>query len=212
MPRHRLGRHGEVTCPQCKGTGQVTQMAGAMRFNLTCPRAAELASCTTPARLAAARARGAHGDGGGSHSAGRAQRIAAARAGQGQRGHDGRSGGRSLHHDAGRTSILLPARRRQYRDYGPLAVWEARWARRSKCRRSTGATLLKIPQGTKNGQKFRLREKGVLNSRTGQRGDQIVEVSIQAPDPRDEKTRELLREDGGGCIRKTRARSIWPEA
>ena len=29
---------GEVTCPQCKGTGNVTQMAGAMRFNLTCPR------------------------------------------------------------------------------------------------------------------------------------------------------------------------------
>jgi molecular chaperone DnaJ len=45
-----------------------------------------------------------------------------------------------------------------------------------------------------NGQKFRLREKGVLNSRTNQRGDQIVEVAIAAPDPRDERTRELLRE------------------
>src|SRR5436305_3940250 len=29
---------GEVTCPPCKGTGQVSQMAGAMKFNLTCPR------------------------------------------------------------------------------------------------------------------------------------------------------------------------------
>ena len=29
---------GEVTCPQCKGTGNVTQMAGAMKFSLTCPR------------------------------------------------------------------------------------------------------------------------------------------------------------------------------
>ena len=29
---------GEVTCPQCKGTGNVSQMAGAMKFNLTCPR------------------------------------------------------------------------------------------------------------------------------------------------------------------------------
>ena len=54
--------------------------------------------------------------------------------------------------------------------------------------------LLKIPQGAKNGQKFRLREKGVPNSRTGQRGDQIVEVAIQAPEPRDERTKELLRE------------------
>ena len=57
-----------------------------------------------------------------------------------------------------------------------------------------GRSILKIPQGAKNGQKFRLREKGVPNSRTGQRGDQIVEVAIQAPEPRDERTKELLRE------------------
>jgi len=33
-----------------------------------------------------------------------------------------------------------------------------------------------------------------LNSRTNLRGDQIVEVAIQAPDAHDERTRELLRE------------------
>ena len=59
-----------------------------------------------------------------------------------------------------------------------------------------GRTLLKIPQGTRNGQRFRMREKGVLNARTGERGDQIVEVAIEAPDPRDERTRELLKELG----------------
>jgi len=57
-----------------------------------------------------------------------------------------------------------------------------------------GRALLKIPQGTKNGQKFRLREKGVLNSRTGARGDQIVEVLVEAPVVHDERTKELLRE------------------
>ena len=45
-----------------------------------------------------------------------------------------------------------------------------------------GRALLKIPQGTKNGQKFRLREKGVFNARKNTRGDQIVEVVLQAPD------------------------------
>src|SRR5207302_6671843 len=37
---HGCGSTGanEVTCPQCKGTGHVSQMAGAMKFNLTCPR------------------------------------------------------------------------------------------------------------------------------------------------------------------------------
>ncbi len=29
---------GAVTCPQCEGTGNVSQMAGSMKFNLTCPR------------------------------------------------------------------------------------------------------------------------------------------------------------------------------
>ena len=57
-----------------------------------------------------------------------------------------------------------------------------------------GRALLKIPQGTQNGQKLRLREKGVLNSRKSVRGDQIVEIVVQAPRVRDERTKELLRE------------------
>jgi molecular chaperone DnaJ len=57
-----------------------------------------------------------------------------------------------------------------------------------------GRALLKVPQGTKNGQKFRLREKGVLNSRKNHRGDEIVEVVVQAPKVQDERTKELLRE------------------
>jgi molecular chaperone DnaJ len=66
---------GEVTCPQCKGTGQVTQMAGAMRFNLSCPEE----------RLPHLRRRWprvAYGGGRRTHSPRRAQRIAPARARQ----------------------------------------------------------------------------------------------------------------------------------
>jgi molecular chaperone DnaJ len=76
----------------------------------------------------------------------------------------------------------------------PVAVWEAALGSKIEVPTIDGRTLLKIPQGTKNGQRFRLREKGVLNQRTNQRGDQIVEVAIEAPDPRDERTRELLKE------------------
>jgi len=39
-----------------------------------------------------------------------------------------------------------------------------------------------------------MREKGVLNSRTGARGDEIVEIVIEAPEVHDERTKELLRE------------------
>ncbi len=92
----------------------------------------------------------------------------------------------------------------------PVAVWEAALGAKIEVPTIDGRTLLKIPQGTRNGQRFRLREKGVLNSRTNQRGDQIVEVAIEAPDPRDEKTRELLKELSKLHPEDPRSR-IWAE-
>jgi DNA-binding transcriptional MerR regulator len=76
----------------------------------------------------------------------------------------------------------------------PVRIDEAGLGTKIEVPTIDGRALLKIPQGTKNGQKFRLREKGVLNARTGQRGDQIVEAVIEAPVVQDERTKELLRE------------------
>jgi molecular chaperone DnaJ len=49
-----------------------------------------------------------------------------------------------------------------------------------------------------------------MNSRTNVRGDQIVEVGIEAPDPHDERTRELLRELSKLHPEDPRAK-IWDE-
>jgi molecular chaperone DnaJ len=76
----------------------------------------------------------------------------------------------------------------------PVAVWEAGLGTRIEVPTVDGRALLKIPQGTQNGQKFRLREKGVFNARKNTRGDQIVEIELQTPDVRDERVRELLKE------------------
>jgi molecular chaperone DnaJ len=76
----------------------------------------------------------------------------------------------------------------------PLSVSEAGLGAKIEVPTIDGRALLKIPQGTQNGQKFRLREKGVFNSRKNTRGDEIVEVVLQAPDVHNERTRELLRE------------------
>jgi molecular chaperone DnaJ len=58
-----------------------------------------------------------------------------------------------------------------------------------------GRTQLKIPPGTQNGQKLRLREKGVPSaSRDGVRGDEIVEVKVVVPKLQDERSKEILRE------------------
>ena len=76
----------------------------------------------------------------------------------------------------------------------PLTVSEAGLGAKIEVPTIDGRALLKIPQGTQNGQKFRLREKGIFNSRKNVRGDEIVEVVLRAPDVHNERTRELLRE------------------
>jgi molecular chaperone DnaJ len=76
----------------------------------------------------------------------------------------------------------------------PVTVTEAGLGTKIEVPTIDGRALLKIPPGTPNGRKFRLSEKGVFNSRKNQRGDQIVEVVIQAPKVQDERTKEILRE------------------
>ncbi len=76
----------------------------------------------------------------------------------------------------------------------PVTVTEAGLGAKVEVPTIDGRALLKIPQGTQNGQKFRLREKGVYNAKKNSRGDQIVEVVLQAPKVQDERTKELLRE------------------
>jgi molecular chaperone DnaJ len=76
----------------------------------------------------------------------------------------------------------------------PISVSEAGLGAKIEVPTIDGRALLKVPQGTQNGQKFRLRDKGVFNARKNSRGDQIVEVVLRAPKVQDERTRELLRE------------------
>jgi molecular chaperone DnaJ len=201
----------EVTCPECKGTGNVSQMAGAMRFNLTCPR------CGGTGKLANV-CPTCGGDGRVTRTESVEVRIPpGARNGSRLRvpgkGNAGTLGGPPgdlyittrvedhafFHREGDNIEIKVP-----------LAVWEAALGSKIEVPTIDGRAQLKIPQGTQNGQKFRLREKGVLNSRTGQRGDEIVEVAVEAPDPRDERTRELLREMSKLHPEDPRAR-IWPQ-
>src|SRR5947209_3748263 len=77
----------------------------------------------------------------------------------------------------------------------PVTVTEAALGAKIEVPTIDGRTLLKIPPGTQCGQKLRLREKGVPSAtRDGKRGDEIIEVKTTVPMPRDEKTKELLRE------------------
>ncbi len=184
-----------TVCPECNGSGTVTQAAGAMRFSLTCPR------CGGSGRLKNA-CPTCHGDGRISTTESVEVRIPPG-AQQGSRLRvAGKGNAGTMGAPSGDLYITVrvdphPFFRRDGDDIEitvPVRIDEAGLGTKIEVPTIDGRALLKIPQGTKNGQKFRLREKGVLNSRSGQRGDQIVEVEIEAPLVQDERTKELLRE------------------
>jgi molecular chaperone DnaJ len=186
---------GSVACPQCNGTGNVTQMAGNMKFNLTCPR------CNGKGRIKNA-CPTCHGDGRIAHAEIVEVRIPAGAqsgsrlrvAGKGNAGTMGAPPGdlyitthveeHPLFRREG-DNVLLKV---------PITVAEAGLGAKIEVPTIDGKTLLKIPPGTQNEQKFRLRERGVFNARKNSRGDQIVQVVLKAPVVQDERTKELLRE------------------
>lgn len=57
-----------------------------------------------------------------------------------------------------------------------------------------GPYKLKVPEGTQNGDNFRLKNKGIAHLRGYGRGDQTVTVRVEVPRKLADKERELLRE------------------
>ena len=78
----------------------------------------------------------------------------------------------------------------------PVAIHEAALGAKIDVPAFGGAARLRVPPGTQSGQRFRLRDRGVVSARTGARGDLIVEVKLVLPKLLDERSKELLREFG----------------
>jgi molecular chaperone DnaJ len=183
-------------CPECNGSGQITQTGGRMKFNVACPRCQgtgkNISSCRT-----------CNGEGAVSRTEPMEVRIkAGTRDGQRIRlagkGNAGAHGG-----PAGDLYVIIriephPIFRRDGDDIYievPVSAMEASLGAKIEVPTIDGRALLKIPPGTQSGQKLRLREKGVPSAtKEGARGDEIVEINVTVPMPRDERTKELLRE------------------
>jgi curved DNA-binding protein CbpA len=186
---------GSVSCPQCGGTGQVTQLAGAMKFNLTCPK------CNGKGRLRNV-CPTCHGDGRIVSKETVEVRIPAGAQSGSRLRVPGKGNAGTLGAPAGDLYITTrvedhPVFRREGDTIHlrvPISVTEAGLGAKIEVPTIDGKALLKIPPGTQNGQKFRMREKGVYNSRKDVRSDQIVEVIVQPPKVEDERTKEILRE------------------
>ncbi len=183
-------------CPECNGTGQITQTGGRMKFNVQCPRCQgtgkNISTCPV-----------CHGEGTVSRTEPLEVRIkAGTRDGQRMRlagkGNAGSHGGAT-----GDLYVIIrldqhPVFRRDGDDIYltvPVTVTEAALGAKIEVPTIDGRALLKIPPGTQPGQKLRLREKGVPSAtKEGVRGDEIVEITVSVPMPRDERTKELLKE------------------
>jgi len=76
----------------------------------------------------------------------------------------------------------------------PITVPEATLGAKIDVPTIYGKTVIRIPPGTKSGQKFRLRNKGAPIPGKKVKGDQFVEVTIIPPPFNDEKIRELMKE------------------
>jgi curved DNA-binding protein len=74
-----------------------------------------------------------------------------------------------------------------------IAPWQAVLGTELKVATLEENVRLKIPAGTQDGQRFRLRERG-LPSSAGKRGDLYVEVQISIPKKLTEREREIWRE------------------
>ncbi|HYY68273.1 MAG TPA: J domain-containing protein [Terriglobales bacterium] len=184
------------TCPHCGGRGQVTKTAGRMKFNVQCPRCHGTGKNVSQCNIC-----------GGEGTINRTEPVEVrikpgTRDGQRIRipgkGNAGATGGPP----GDLYMIVKTGDHAVFRREGddiyvtvPVTVAEAALGAKVEIPTIDGRSLLRIPPGTQSGQKLRLREKGVPSAtREGVRGDEIVEVKIVAPFPKDERSREILRE------------------
>jgi molecular chaperone DnaJ len=184
------------TCPQCGGSGQVTQTNGRMKFNLQCPRCGGSGKAQSECQVC-------HGDGVVERTDPLEFRVKPGTR-DGQRIRLAGKGNAGLHGGPhGDLYIIIrigehPVFRREADDiYAtiPVSAMEAALGAKIEVPTIDGRTQLRVPPGTQSGQKLRLREKGVPSAtKDGVRGDQIVEVKIVVPEARDLKVRELWQE------------------
>jgi len=183
-------------CPQCKGKGTIEQTGGRMKFNVTCPRCGGSGKNVSACPVC-------HGEGVVGRTEPLEVRIKAGTR-DGQRIRLAAKGNAGTHGGApGDLYVIIrteshPVFRREGDDIYvtvPVTASEAALGAKIEVPTIDGRALLKVPPGTQSGQKLRLREKGVPSAtKEGVRGDEIIEVKITVPMPRDEKTKELLRE------------------
>lgn len=185
-----------ITCPTCKGSGQVQRSGGRLQFSQSCPdcegtgrRRQPCSQCTgkgvTP-KTEQVKIKIPAGVDTGSRV-----RIP-------KKGHGGRLGA-----EPGDLFILTNVGKHKFFTRKgdniyvtvPISLPEAALGTKIEVPTVEGKAQLKIPPGTESGQKFRLRERGFPSLRNpALRGDQFIEVKVTLPAVISEETKDVLRQ------------------
>jgi len=200
-------RIAETRCTMCHGAGVVRSARGHMVFSKPCEhcggtgrqsqrRCSSCGGAQVEARAESLTVRIPAGLGDGAHI-----RVP-------DQGHAGLNGGASGDLHVTVRVEAHPLFRRDGDDLHitvPIAVHEAALGAKIDVPAFDGPARVRVPPGTQTGQRFRVRERGIVSARDGRRGDLVVEVRLVLPRLLDERSKELLREFGrlnGGDVRK----------
>jgi molecular chaperone DnaJ len=194
---HGAGSVGSPeVCPQCKGTGQISQTSGKMRFNLACPRCGGSGRIRTACPTCGGEGRVRRTETIDVRIPAGVQTGSRVRvAGHGNAGTDGVPPGDLYIVTQVEPHPYFDRRGDDLYTVVPITVTEAALGAKIEVPTLDGRSLLRVPPGTSSGQKLRLREKGMPSVRQPhKRGDLYVTLQVAVPKPVDERVRELLRE------------------
>ncbi len=188
----------EKICPTCGGSGQVTQVSGKMRFQITCSRCGGSGRLSTMCRNCGGEGRVTRVESLDVRIPPGAQTGSRVRvAGHGNAGLHGGPPGDLYIITKVEPHPFFDRRGDDLYTVVPVTVSEASLGAKVEVPTIDGRAQVRIPPGTDSGKRLRLREKGAPSARHGgKRGDQIVEVQVVVPKPADERVRNLLRELG----------------
>jgi molecular chaperone DnaJ len=186
----------EKVCPSCNGSGQVTQVSGKMRFQITCSRCGGSGRLRTVCRNCGGEGRVERVDTLEVRIPPGAQTGSRVRvAGRGNAGTGGAPPGDLYIITNVQPHRFFERRGDDLYTVVPVTVSEASLGAKVEVPTIDGRAQVRIPPGTNSGKKLRLREKGAPSARhPGKRGDQIIEVQVVVPKPEDERVRTLLKE------------------
>ena len=205
-----------VTCPTCRGAGQIRRSGGIIVFTQTCPTCGgagvkiekPCTVCRSEGRVAKTTKLNVKippgvDTGSRLRSAGNGEAAAA--------------GG-----EAGDLYIVLTVKEHElFERQGddlfceiPLKFTLATLGGSIEVPTLSGKASLKIPAGTQSGTKFRLREKGMPSLRGGRHGDELIRVHVEVPGSLSAEQRKILEEFAkiSGDAHEPTSRSFFEKA